>query len=348
MGHIKQAGLTALALTVAFMFGAAAGVWNADEWKRQVSSLIQPNAMPEKVAEAEAPGASVATATSSGFKVSLGERWDSVKKKLGAYRSTLVGVNQTKWWIYDTYWIGFRDGKVIEIFTSHPSMSLGGVNIGSTRSAVEKKLRYEAAPQWDLFGAKFTFENKGQEKVLYKSGSQAIIAYYDTLDHKKLLGIRIVNPAELVYKRYFSYRYVYYQKPSIPTYTTDTAQVNKDAARGVYLLSNGERTKHKLGELAWSDKAATSAYKHSKDMSVYKYFSHSTHSGKSPFDLMAAENIRYTIAAENIAMGYTDSIEAVFGWMNSPGHRKSLLNPKFKKIGVGVYGTYYTQHFYAP
>lgn len=345
MGHIKQAGLAALALTAAFTFGAATGVWNADEWRQQASRFIKP----EGTAETEAPAASVATVTAAaGFKVGIGESWDSVKAKLGNYRSTQVGVNQTKWWVYDTYWIGFRNGKVIEIFTSHPSMSPGGVKIGSIRGEVEKKLRYAAAPQWDLFGAKFTFDNKGQEKVLYKTGSQALIAYYDTLDKKKLLGVRIVNPEELVHKRYFSYRYVYYRPPSIPTYKTDTAQVNKDAARGVQLLSNVERTKRKLGTLAWSDKAATSAYKHSKDMSVYKYFSHTTHSGKSPFDLMAAENIRYTIAAENIAMGYVDSIEAVFGWMNSAGHRKSLLNPKFKKIGVGVYGTYYTQHFYAP
>ncbi|GEN33887.1 MULTISPECIES: CAP domain-containing protein [Aneurinibacillus] len=285
---------------------------------------------------------------STSFKVDIGDRWDTVQARLGAAKATYMGANQTKWWVYDRQWVGFRDGYVIELFSSDPSAQYNGVKVGITRSEVEKKLKYIAKPEWELYGAKFIFQNDGTEKVLYKSDSHAIIAYYDTLDNKRLLGLRIVNPTELIHKKYFSYTYQYIRKPNIPSYPTETATVNQHAAKQVLWLSNVERAKKNVPALAWSDQAAASAYKHSKDMSDHNYFSHTTYNGKSPFDLMTEQKIKYTLAAENIAMGYPDPIEAVFGWMNSAGHRKSLLNPSFKKLGVGVYGTYYTQHFFTP
>ncbi len=41
--------------------------------------------------------------------------------------------------------------------------------------------------------------------------------------------------------------------------------------------------------------------------------------------------------AENIAMGYRSSREAVSGWMNSSGHRANILNPSHRRIGVAAY-----------
>jgi uncharacterized protein YkwD len=38
---------------------------------------------------------------------------------------------------------------------------------------------------------------------------------------------------------------------------------------------------------------------------------------------------------ENIAMGYSDIESVVDGWMNSPGHKRNILNPKFNKAGFG-------------
>jgi uncharacterized protein YkwD len=49
--------------------------------------------------------------------------------------------------------------------------------------------------------------------------------------------------------------------------------------------------------------------------------------------------------------GFSDPIQHVVeGWMNSPGHRKNILEPRWKESGIGIFinsnGTYYfTQVF---
>jgi uncharacterized protein YkwD len=38
---------------------------------------------------------------------------------------------------------------------------------------------------------------------------------------------------------------------------------------------------------------------------------------------------------ENIAMGYTDIDSVMQGWMNSSGHKRNIMDPKFNKAGFG-------------
>ncbi|TGV29209.1 secretion protein, partial [Mesorhizobium sp. M00.F.Ca.ET.186.01.1.1] len=59
-------------------------------------------------------------------------------------------------------------------------------------------------------------------------------------------------------------------------------------------------------------------------------------------------NITYSMAGENIAAGYPDAIEAHESWMNSPGHRKNILEKDFTQLGVGVITDYFTQAFLTP
>jgi uncharacterized protein YkwD len=40
--------------------------------------------------------------------------------------------------------------------------------------------------------------------------------------------------------------------------------------------------------------------------------------------------------SENIAKGYRSAEAVVRGWMNSPGHRRNILNCDARSMGVGV------------
>ena len=66
------------------------------------------------------------------------------------------------------------------------------------------------------------------------------------------------------------------------------------------------------------------------------YFSHTSPTYGTPFDMIKSAGISYNTAGENIAKGQK-SAEAVFNaWMNSQGHRANILNSRFTQMGIGV------------
>jgi uncharacterized protein YkwD len=79
------------------------------------------------------------------------------------------------------------------------------------------------------------------------------------------------------------------------------------------------------------------------------YFAHVTPEGVDPFQRMDAAGIHYVTAGENLALAPTLDI-AHDGLMNSPGHRANILNPAYRKVGIGVldggvYGEMFVQEF---
>ena len=118
----------------------------------------------------------------------------------------------------------------------------------------------------------------------------------------------------------------------------------------VVRLVNIEREKAGLKPFTISNKLSDVAREKSKDMAVNNYFSHTSPTYGSPFDMMKQFGISYRTAGENIAKGYLSAASVVNGWMNSPGHRANILNANFGTIGVGAYSTsnnttYWTQMF---
>ncbi|MBR6902775.1 MAG: SafA/ExsA family spore coat assembly protein [Clostridia bacterium] len=85
----------------------------------------------------------------------------------------------------------------------------------------------------------------------------------------------------------------------------------------------------------------------SQDMVDRHYFSHTSPTYGSPFEMMKSFGITYRTAGENIAYGYRTPQAVVDGWMNSSGHRANILNSSYTQIGVGYVanGNYWTQMF---
>ena len=77
------------------------------------------------------------------------------------------------------------------------------------------------------------------------------------------------------------------------------------------------------------------------------YFSHTSPTYGTPFQMMKSFGITYKTAGENIARGYNTPESVVNGWMNSSGHRANILNATYTRIGVGYVkdGNYWTQMF---
>jgi uncharacterized protein YkwD len=79
-----------------------------------------------------------------------------------------------------------------------------------------------------------------------------------------------------------------------------------------------------------------SAQAHAQDMLARGYFAH-----KSPSNTTVRERSRkagydWRTIGENIAEGQTSVDEVVTTWMGSPGHRRNILNPDFRELGIGL------------
>lgn len=129
-----------------------------------------------------------------------------------------------------------------------------------------------------------------------------------------------------------------------PESTTAPSQASSFEVQVVQLV-NQERAKYGLQPLAHRADLSIVARDKAKDMVVNNYFSHTSPTYGSPFDMMRAYGIRYNYAGENIAKGYRSPQEVVRAWMNSEGHRRNILNPNFTGIGVGYYNGAWVQMF---
>ena len=113
-------------------------------------------------------------------------------------------------------------------------------------------------------------------------------------------------------------------------------------------LMNAERAQHGLDALVLDSRLSNGAYLKSKDMGINQYFSHTSPTYGSPFQMMKSLGIAYQAAAENIARNRTVSA-AHTAFMNSPGHRDNVLDDSYRKVGLGFYqqgkDLYVTQWF---
>ena len=114
-------------------------------------------------------------------------------------------------------------------------------------------------------------------------------------------------------------------------------------------LINAERAKVGVPTLSLRAEIVPVARAHSRDMFERKYFSHVNPEGKDAGDRLDDAGVSYFLAGENLAYA-PDVGTAHEGLMNSEGHRKNILEPEFRRIGIGVidggiYGKMFTQNF---
>ena len=144
------------------------------------------------------------------------------------------------------------------------------------------------------------------------------------------------------------------QAPSSPGRTVQlppNLKPTPDPAAEARLLDlvNRERAAQGLGQLAVDERLRQAAREHSEEMVRLSYFAHESPVHGSPFDRMLGAGARFGAAGENLA--FAPTVEAAHrGLMNSPEHRKNILTPQFRRVGIGVvtagsWGKMFTQNF---
>ena len=131
--------------------------------------------------------------------------------------------------------------------------------------------------------------------------------------------------------------------------TNITSTTMNSDEKEVFDLINKQRTANGLSPLKENSELQRVARIKAQDMVNNNYFSHTSPTYGSPFDMIKSFKISYNTAGENIA-GNSSNSSAVTAWMNSSGHRANILNSSFNQTGIGVvkgskYGKIYVQMF---
>lgn len=105
----------------------------------------------------------------------------------------------------------------------------------------------------------------------------------------------------------------------------------------------------------WNETLGASALAHSRDMADQGYFSHVSPDGTNVGDRARRDGYSWSSIGENIAAGQSSPEQVVSGWMQSPGHCSTIMNPDFTEMGAAYSvneaspsGIYWTQVFGRP
>ncbi len=125
---------------------------------------------------------------------------------------------------------------------------------------------------------------------------------------------------------------------------TVAKELDPEEASAILML-NLRRIRVGIQPLAIDLKLGDSGRDHSKDMRTLGFFAHeSPVSGKrTPWD--RARLFGTSASGENIFMGRSDHRSAIMAWWYSPGHFKNMMNPGFRRIGLGRVESHWTQLF---
>ena len=129
---------------------------------------------------------------------------------------------------------------------------------------------------------------------------------------------------------------------AVPAATAGSISSVQRLERDVTAEINAVRRQHGLRPLRVHGRLRASAWSHSWEMGKHGYFSHYSADGTDPVTRMRRyyprRGYRSWWVGENL-FWWTRGAEArqvVAAWMASPSHRKQLLTPRYREVGVSA------------
>lgn len=282
----------------------------------------------------------------SGIKldqITIGMKKSEIEKLYGTAKRVSMNEYNLVWHTYHENYQNFmmisydESNTVNAMFTNQPSpSSLLGVDIDSTRNEVHTVLG-EPLSKLKKGNIVYILPEKGEYDLFLIDDSYVTI-FYDVHENNTITAIQIVEMSV--------------EKNHTSTFGTPSEELTAGFEYQLFDLTNATRVSHGLSILTYDESTSETARKHSTDMATYNYFSHENLKGKSPFDRLAEDGLKFTYAGENLAYGQASSIFAHEGLMNSIGHRNNILSTDYTFLGVGTAFNkedtpYYTENFYS-
>ncbi|KJY25013.1 CAP domain-containing protein [Streptomyces katrae] len=136
-------------------------------------------------------------------------------------------------------------------------------------------------------------------------------------------------------------------EPSAAPPAPQASGAQTDAQAKVLALVNQERAAAGCPAVTVNAELTKAAQDHSADMAAHATMSHTGSDGSDPGQRITRAGYQWQTYGENVAYGYSTPEQVMEGWMNSPGHRRNILDCSYREIGIGLAqpGQYWTQDF---
>ncbi|WP_449539892.1 CAP domain-containing protein [Ferdinandcohnia sp. Marseille-Q9671] len=282
----------------------------------------------------------------------IGMEQSKIKDILGEPKRIDYSSYDYVWWVYNSdpknyIQVGIENNKVVTVFGTGDNVNISPFHIGQPIEELQSKGLIKPEISLSVEKNPYRFELTEQElntNPLIAMGSVYVQLYVDTFT-KSISSVRFLDGKTLIKLRPYELAYRGELLSANEVSSNEWKLIEQGNTAQILDLSNIIRMRHGIPPLKWDEQTAEVAYLHSKDMSTNQYFDHVSPTKGGLAERLAQGNVSYLLAGENIAAKYIDGIAAVEGWLNSEGHRDTLLHEEYNYLGVGVYEKYYTQNF---
>jgi len=110
----------------------------------------------------------------------------------------------------------------------------------------------------------------------------------------------------------------------------------RSSVSNLVLLVNAERTRRGLGALVEDARLNAAAVDFALRMNAFQFQNHVSPTGQGPLERVRNAGVSFSAVGENLAWGPPTDEEAVRDWLQSDDHRSVMLDPRWKRTGVGV------------
>jgi len=109
-------------------------------------------------------------------------------------------------------------------------------------------------------------------------------------------------------------------------------QLKKD----IFTNINEQRKQQSKNTLTENSMLTLAAEGKLKDMFAKNYWDHTSPTGEKAWVFINSTGYSYTVAGENLARGFVSAKSMTDAWMESPTHKKNILDKEFTETGIAV------------
>ncbi|WP_019152917.1 CAP domain-containing protein [Robertmurraya massiliosenegalensis] len=291
-------------------------------------------------------------APTTGLATLIGKEISLLEERLGKPSRVDESAYGYEWWIYKKSFqeyiqVGVRNEKVVTLYAIGNDVDITPFKLGQPVEEIYASVPIGPYISLMYDGSSYRFElteNDMNTRPLVQMGDFYAQFYIDKFDGT-LSSVRFMDAETLIKLQPYELAYVGELVEVKPWEKGSETEIANGNAEQIFDISNVMRVRHQLNPLEKDEMVAEVALAHSIDMYESDDFSHTSKTSGELSDRLEAGEVFYQLAGENIAANYADAPAVMEGWLNSKGHRETLLNGEFTHIGVGVYNLHYTQNF---